>query len=81
MSINSDFYYQQVNQQHIRELHADAAQARLARELSGLDRELTGRVPWWRRLMGLNSIRSAAARRRRSPNHPAVRMQQGHVAR
>lgn len=74
MSINSDFYYQQVNQQHIRELHADAAQARLAREMKG-------RVPWWRRLMGLNSIRSAAARRRRSPNHPAVRMQQGHVAR
>ena len=72
MSINSDFYYQQVNQQHVQELHAAAAQDRLVRELKP-------RRPWWRRLMGLNSIRSASAQRR-SPNHPAVRLQ-GHVAR
>lgn len=73
MSINSDYYYQTVNRQRITELHAQANNERLAREFAP-------RLPWWRRLMGLNSIRSASTRRR-SPNHPAVRMQQGHVAR
>jgi len=47
MTLNNDYIITTLAQQEVKELHARAANDRLAREV------LAGRRPWWRRLAGL----------------------------
>ena len=44
MTINNDYLHLQIAAQRQRELHAQAANDRLARQA------MAGRTPWWRRL-------------------------------
>lgn len=96
MSMNSDYFYQQVSTQRFHELTARAAEERLARELP------RSRRPWWQRLMGLSwrtaraeaiaarradaeaaraaAARDEAVRAAQRRNHPSVRARTRNVA-
>lgn len=73
MSLNSDYLMQIVAQQKVRELHQEAAEARLARIAQ------SGRQPWWRRLF--QPVRDSSRDVRANGTRPGLARHRAHQLR